>query len=117
MTWSRRWRPWVLLLLLYVAADFADPSIPGVFFFDSGPLFVDGVVQLKSSASVDLPVMQPTPSKSTGEVRDEEGTARPRAAARPASSQRVRWTNLKHDDSASFAATSGPDASPLPLLS
>jgi len=36
-------------VVLYLAADFMDPSIPGVFFFDSKELFVDGAVQVKSN--------------------------------------------------------------------
>lgn len=32
------------VLLLYVIMDFADPSIPGVFFFDTEPLSVDGAL-------------------------------------------------------------------------
>lgn len=48
-------RGWTLLLFLYIGADFVDPSIPGIFFFDNHSLFVDGVVQFKGqqvSASV-----------------------------------------------------------------
>lgn len=117
MTSSRRWRLWTLPLLLYVLADFADPSIPGVFFFDSGVLFVDGVVQLKSSASVELPAMQPAPTGRLVEFADEAAPARGRVEVRPARQHRLRWKSPKHDDSASFAPSSGPDSLPAPPLS
>jgi hypothetical protein len=35
-------------VLAYVGADFLDPSVPGVFFFDSERLFVDSAVQTKT---------------------------------------------------------------------
>jgi hypothetical protein len=37
-------RHWMLLFLLYIGADFLDPSIPGVFFLDNDALYVDGVI-------------------------------------------------------------------------
>jgi len=40
-------RRFVLLILLYIGADFLDPSLPGVFFLDNQALFVDGAVQAK----------------------------------------------------------------------
>ena len=40
-----------LLALLYLAADLMDPSIRGVFFFESEQLFVDGVAQMKTAAA------------------------------------------------------------------
>lgn len=36
-----------LAILAYVVADFSDPFVPGVFFFESEQLFVDGVVTAK----------------------------------------------------------------------
>ena len=42
-----------LLLLFYITADFIDPSVPGVFFFDNDTLFVDGAIQFKSNAPTD----------------------------------------------------------------
>ena len=54
-------RYWTLLFALYLAADFLDPSIPGVFCFANEALFVDGVVQCKGEGvSVGAPD-EPTP--------------------------------------------------------
>jgi hypothetical protein len=50
MTSVRLPRHWTLLLLIYITVDFMDPSIPGVFFFGSDELFVDGAIQAKSDA-------------------------------------------------------------------
>jgi hypothetical protein len=103
-----------LLLLLYVTADFMDPSIPGVFFFDNDVLFVDGAIQFKSDASTDLTPTEPIPFGGQAYCDDENATAKARAIAQPSRSQRVLWKNLKHDDSASFASSSPPDSSPTP---
>lgn len=106
-------RYWVLLVGLYVAADFMDPSIPGVFFFDSEELFVDGAVQVKSNASRDYVVT--APPRLFGDAYDDENvTAKVHALAhRPRQS---RWSHIKHDDSASFALASPPDSSPTSRL-
>jgi hypothetical protein len=37
-------RVWTLLLMLYIFGDVLDPSVPGIFFFESDQLFIDGVV-------------------------------------------------------------------------
>ena len=47
---TARFRLLAVALLSYVVADLTDPSIPGVFFFDSDQLFLDGVVSVKTSA-------------------------------------------------------------------
>jgi hypothetical protein len=44
-----------LALLTYVIADFSDPSVPGVFFFDSEQLFIDGVVPTKLKTTAEKP--------------------------------------------------------------
>jgi hypothetical protein len=41
-----------LLVLLYVAADLADPMVPGVFSFATDRLFLDGVVHVKTSTDM-----------------------------------------------------------------
>jgi hypothetical protein len=111
-------RHWALLLLLYVAADFMDPSIPGVFFFDGGVLFIDGVVQLKSNSSTNLATTEPMPfGGSPADYDDKNATAKVRAVSRPSLPKQALWKNLKHDDSASFASSSPPDSSPTPPLS
>jgi hypothetical protein len=104
-----------LLLLLYVAADFMDPFIPGVFSFENDALFVDGVVQLKSNASKDLTPTAPLmPSASPADRDDGNAAAKVRIVARPLRPQHVLWKNLKHGDSASFASSSPPGSSPTP---
>jgi hypothetical protein len=110
---------WALLLLLYVAADFMDPSIPGVFFFDGGVLFVDGVVQLKSNASTSVAAPEPMPFGGRSVDFNERDAAanKLRAHSRQSRRQHVVWRNLKHDDSTSFASSSAPDSSPTPPLS
>ena len=36
-------RALALVLLLYLTMDYCDPSVPGVFFFDSDALFMESV--------------------------------------------------------------------------
>jgi hypothetical protein len=56
----RTGRFWPLLLLLYVVVDFADPSIPGVFFFETDQLFVEAAVTLaKATTSTVMPAASP----------------------------------------------------------
>lgn len=111
-------RRWALLVILYVAADFMDPSIPGVFFFDGKELFVDGVIQVKSNASRDLGATEPPMLFGGAAAYDDEDEAvKVHAFTRPSLPPQARWNNLKHDDSASFASSSPPDSSPTPPLS
>jgi hypothetical protein len=109
MTCFRFPRRLALVLLLYVAADFMDPSIPGVFFFDGGVLFVDGVIQLKSNVSTSVATLQPPPfgSRPADSRRKTAAVGNTRRASSRPSRQRVLfWKNLKHDDSTSFASSS-----------
>ena len=39
-------------MLLYISADFVDPSVPGVFFLDNDALFVDSVIQAKHTTVI-----------------------------------------------------------------
>jgi hypothetical protein len=39
----------LVTLLLYLGADYCDPAIPGVFFFDTDSFFVDAAVQQRSA--------------------------------------------------------------------
>jgi hypothetical protein len=105
-----------LFLLLYVTADFMDPLTPGVFSFEEDALFVDGVVQLKSSASADLTPTAPVMRSGGGpaDCDDENAAAKGRTVARPSRLRHVFWKNLKHDDSASFASPSLSDSAPTP---
>lgn len=117
MTRRRLSRHWALLVVLYLAADFMDPSIPGAFFFDSKELFVDGAVQVKSNVSKDHVVTDPPMSfGGAADYDDRNAAAKVRALACPSLPRQARWSNLKHDDSASFAFSSPPDASPPPPL-
>jgi hypothetical protein len=113
MTSVRFPRQWTLLLLLYITVDFMDPSIPGVFFFDNDALFVDGVVQAKSTASTHLVTTEPAPFE--GPPHDaEDAAAKLQVVPRPSRPQYLPWKNLKRDDSGSFASSSPPDSSPTP---
>jgi hypothetical protein len=112
MTSFRPARRWLLLLLLYVAIDFMDPSIPGVFFFDTEFFFVDGVVQAKSNAFSNLAAAQPTALRAAVDYDDEVPRVNRQASARAPA--QTHWKRLKHDDSASFGSVSPADSSPTP---
>ena len=43
-------RRWLLLLLLGVLVDLANPALPGVFSLLNGDLFMDGVTRMQGSA-------------------------------------------------------------------
>ena len=73
-----------LLALLYIAADFMDPSIPGVFFFDADQLFIDGAVQAKTSVTHDARP-EVTPAMGSGANEDPQ----PSVAALPRSMRRA----------------------------
>jgi hypothetical protein len=91
-----------------------DPSIPGVFFFDSDELFVDGAVQFKSLTSRDLAVTTPTLFGRSGGDRVDNVATTERVSTRPSLPRHTSWKALKHDDSASFALASPADSSPTP---
>ena len=55
-------RSWVLALFFYVALDFTDPGIPGVFFFDSDNLFLDGIINTSSVHESDQSITLPAPA-------------------------------------------------------
>jgi hypothetical protein len=113
MTSVRLPRHWTLLLLIYITVDFMDPSIPGVFFFGSDELFVDGAIQAKSDASTHLATPEPVPFQEP--THDSEDIAAKRqVVSRSSGPQYLSWKNLKHDDSSSFACSSPPDSSPTP---
>jgi hypothetical protein len=103
-----------LLLLLYVVVDFTDPSIPGVFFFDSSLLFVDSAIQLKSGASTHRTAAEPMPFGGLADEQERAAT-KVQVATRPHSPQQRRWRSLIRSHSASFASSS-PDSSPTPPL-
>jgi hypothetical protein len=113
MTSLRPARHWLLLLLLYVAIDFMDPSIPGVFCFDTEFFFVDGVVHAKLDASRNLVAAEPTALWPTVNHDDPAPSVNAQLSARPVSAQPHRQ-KLKHDDSASFGSVSSSDSVPTP---
>lgn len=112
-------RRWAILLLLYIAADFMDPSIPGAFFFDSGVLFVDGVVQVKSNVSMSVATPEPMPFGGRPVDSDERNFAATTLRARSPRPRRPRmaWNSCKHDDSKSLASSSPSEPLPTPNLS
>lgn len=95
-----------MLLALYIALDVLDPSIPGIFFFDSDELFVDTVVDSKAHpAPVDADV------RGTAEpgLRLAVSTPAPARADHAGRESRVRRTvrrDLRDDPSR------GPDSAP-----
>lgn len=117
MMWSRIPCRWALLLFLYVAADLIDPSIPGVFSLESTGLFVDGVVQLKSSSSRDHATTQPLVLGGAASYDSDRAAATVRSSPRRTWPRRMRWKNVKRDDAASFGSPSSPDSAPTPPLS
>jgi len=112
MTSLRLPRHWTLLILIYIAADFTDPSIPGVFFFDNDALFMDGAIQAKSIAPTHLATTEPMPLE--GPTHDGEVAAPKRpVVSRPSRPQYLSWKNLKRDDFSSFASSPPPESSPI----
>jgi hypothetical protein len=59
-------RALTLVLLLYLTMDYCDPSVPGVFFFDSEALFMESV-QAKTPVSIAAPprLASPLPARET----------------------------------------------------
>lgn len=60
-----RGRLWTVLLVLYITADYLDPTLPGVFFLGSATLFMDSVVVQttavmpnKALAAADPPIVE-----------------------------------------------------------
>jgi hypothetical protein len=73
------------LVLLYVAADLVDPTVPGVFSFATDRLFLDGVVQVKTVSHITqdaVAVPNPTPPLSPV-VRPSDVKVASRAASSP----------------------------------
>jgi len=73
-----------IAVLMHVGADFLDPSVPGVFFFDARDLFVDGAVQSKLE-----PDPIPTAAGPAHEAITIERLTGNRPAPRPAASNPV----------------------------
>lgn len=106
-------RRWTLLLLLYVAIDLMDPSLPGVFFFESESLFVDGAVQARAERPADLAVTEPLALAATMDRDDEPAAVKVRISLPPTPRVQSPWKHLKHDDSGSFPSSAPPDPDPL----
>ena len=74
----RAGRYWTLCLLVLLGADFASPSLPGVFSFEHANLFMDGVVkQLEQASAGQLALASPAPARPTSIGTDDS----PRLAA------------------------------------
>jgi hypothetical protein len=106
-----------LLILFCVTADLMDPAVPGVFFFDNGAFFVDGVVQLKGRTATDLAPLEPMPKAGPAHCNGEIFATELRVVTQPLRLQDRHWKSLKHDASASFDSSSPSDSSAIPPLS
>jgi hypothetical protein len=101
----RTGRFWPLLLLLYVTVDFTDPSIPGVFFFETDHLFVEATVTLaKATPSTVTPASSPS---SVDNGRSAREAVVPARAVR-SSSRRVDLRPQHRVQSESFHDASAP---------
>ena len=103
----RRLRPWALLLVLYMGADFLDPAVPGIFFFDHDKVFVDGVVELKPVVAPLAP-HQPAPGSGSRAVEVERRPATGHPVAPAPSPTPARWSSARRVD-ASAPAPPSPD--------
>jgi hypothetical protein len=119
MTLGRLARFSVLLLTLYVTADFMNGFMPGVFFFDDEDFFVDGAIEVSSnaryvaSATAQLPVDDITAfAHDLAKVNDVDATP-----PLPRRSCTVRpWKNPRHKNAVAYPPSSSLD--PLdPVLS
>ena len=45
---------------MYLALDYSDPSIPGVFFFDAEGFYLEGVVESRADAVPATPAPSPS---------------------------------------------------------
>ena len=99
MSRSRQSPRLTLLLLLYLAVDFVDPELPGVFCFENDGYFLDGVVEAKDASSdvaaADA-VLQESPRSADAERVDDSR----RAPVQTSPAARARWRDLEHRDSA-----------------
>ena len=98
-----------LVLLAYVSLDFADPSLPGVFFFESDQLFVDGMVPDKSDGDTAKPEVIGSPLRSVVALRPDAVPAVQALATRAAR----RYTLVARSTIRPRSEPSSPDADPL----
>jgi hypothetical protein len=104
----RTGRFWPLVLLLYVVVDFTDPSIPGVFFFDTDQLFMEAAVTLaKTTPPTGTLAVSPRSVESARRLREPSVLARTfRAPGRQPdlrAQHRIR-SDAFHDTSASVSS-------------
>jgi hypothetical protein len=104
----RRLRPWAFLLVLYMGADFLDPAVPGIFFFDHDQLFLDGVVELKPIASPLAP-HQPTPGSGGRAVEVARRPTPGRPVVLSSSPKPARWASARRVESSSPSPPSPDD--------
>jgi hypothetical protein len=68
----------VLVVQLYVTADYCDPSVPGVFFFDTDSYFVDSIETKTAMPDLTSPAMCAVlPARAVLEPPMPRTTARP----------------------------------------
>lgn len=75
----------VVVILLYVTADYCDPSVPGVFFFETESYFVDS-----TEARPAMPPLASPAMCAVLPVRDVLEPPMPRVTAAPRVGARVR---------------------------
>src|SRR5215475_8975797 len=103
----KRSRWGVLFVVLYLALDFCDPSVPGVFFFDSTHLFMDSVVEVKALDSMGVSVAPSGPSTSGSTVTPSPA---PRIAGAVPDVPKLCWRQpMKRDCLLSSASRSPED--------
>ena len=54
-----------LFVLLYLTLDYSTPSVPGVFWFDTEPFYLDGVVDARCVATPPTPPFAAPPAART----------------------------------------------------
>ncbi len=69
--------------MLYLAMDYSAASVPGVFFFDAGVFYLEGVVEPRADTVPAAPMLTLVPSGIDRPVEPDRPAARIVAATRP----------------------------------
>ena len=104
----RRLRPWALLLVVYLGADFLDPSVPGIFFLDRDRLFVDSVVEVKPTFSPLAP-QHATPGVDGPSVEVQRRPALGRPVVLASRAGPARWASARRGVSTLSSPLPSPD--------
>lgn len=99
-----------MLLLLYVALDFSDPSVPGIFFFESEHFFVDAVITKANTQGPVISVAAPVPL-SVMLIAPKRDSRVPLQIRHTAPSQ-VPRAHLKRDLTSSSSSASASEEAP-----